>query len=167
VNGQASFTVRDAVGESVIFTARDTTDSVTLSQTVAVSFLVSGVTISTSPVSVTAGQPGTNAAVTITPVNGFTGTVTLSLACTPPAELTITLPGAMNVSSATQVLIPVSAAAAASGGTYNFSLSAKNNSNTTLDTKTLAVTVHGWGREYIRLGGRMISIENPVSGCGR
>jgi hypothetical protein len=54
-SGQATFTVKDAVAQSVIYTAKDTTDSVTITPTATVTFTASKLAFTNSALSVTAG----------------------------------------------------------------------------------------------------------------
>src|SRR2546426_245949 len=59
-SGQASFTVKDTVAQSVTYTARDTTDSITIAQTATVTFTAgaaSKLAFSQQPTNTTAGQP--------------------------------------------------------------------------------------------------------------
>ncbi|MGH7485763.1 MAG: Ig-like domain-containing protein, partial [bacterium] len=86
-SGQAAFTVKDTAVESVTYTATDTTDPVTISQTATVNFSVGPVnasasTVSASPFFVTADGSSTST-ITITlkdanshPVSGKTVTLT-------------------------------------------------------------------------------------------
>jgi len=53
--GVVTFTVTDAKAQQVTYTAKDTTDSVTISQTATVTFTASKLVFTTSPISVTAG----------------------------------------------------------------------------------------------------------------
>jgi adhesin/invasin len=88
-SGQASWTVKDASVENVTYTAKDTTDNVTITQTAAVSFTTGPVTaaqstVSASPASVTA-DGATTSTVTVTlkdaqshPVSGKTVTLAKS-----------------------------------------------------------------------------------------
>jgi 5-hydroxyisourate hydrolase-like protein (transthyretin family) len=55
-SGQATFTVKDSTAESVTYTGTDTTDSVTVTQTAAVTFTASKLVFATSAVSVAAGS---------------------------------------------------------------------------------------------------------------
>ena len=69
-SGQASFSVKDTVVESVTYTAKDTTDTITVTQTAAVSFIAGPVTagnsvVSASPGSVTA-DGSTTSTITVT-----------------------------------------------------------------------------------------------------
>jgi hypothetical protein len=54
-SGQATFTVKDSTAESVTYQATDSTDSITVTQTAAVTFTASKLAFTTSAISVTAG----------------------------------------------------------------------------------------------------------------
>jgi predicted aconitase with swiveling domain len=125
-SGEADFTVTDPTAESITYTAKDTTDSITLAATVAVTFTTPTVSVGNSKVVASPTKvvaPATSSQITVTlydqaadpaPVNGKT--VTLS------------------ASSTTATVTPSSAVSGANGaapGTAVFTVTDTNNEDVT------------------------------------
>src|SRR5207253_1373723 len=104
-SGQVSFTVKDTAVEAVTYTATDTSDSVTITQTATVNFIPGAVTagastVSASPTSVTADGT-TTSTITVTLKDANNNAVSgkaVSLAAGSGSSTTTTVSGTTNAS---------------------------------------------------------------------
>jgi len=108
--------------------------------------------------------------------NGFAGAVNLSWVspnCWPAglAAASFTQPAVTLTSGGTSPAnVSLSALPNTPAGVYSLKLNATDSQNNLLGTGTVTVIVAGWSKEYIRLGGRVIAVENPPSagpGCSQ
>ena len=149
-SGVVTFTVKDAVAETVTYTAHDTTDSVTLTPTAAVTFTVADLTITKSHTgNFRQGDTGDTYTITVSnPGPGPTfGTVTVS--DTLPAGLTPTAPiGTVNgwtCGISGQTLTCTRSDVLASAGSYPAITLTVNVANNAAAGVTNTVTVSGGG----------------------
>ena len=130
-SGQATFTVKDGVGEVVTYSAKDTTDIVTITQTAAVTFTNPAPTLSS--ISPTSGNLSQTLNVIFTGTNFITGVSSVNVG---GADITV---NTTTVNSATQITANLTIASNATVGARNFSVTNSGPGGGTSATQTFTV----------------------------
>lgn len=130
-SGVATFTVRSTTPETVTYTATDTTDGVTITQTASVTFFPPPVVAkSFTPASINVGQTST-LAVTITNLNAFAITGLAFTDAYPAGLVNAALPGLVNTCGGAAGAVPGGTQLSLSGGTVAASSSCTVSVNVT------------------------------------